>query len=425
MTGRITSAIVGVTAVVLLALGIPLAIATQRAVVSSEIVQLQATSAAALVEIAIPIDPVQLTALAVEPDAPPPFAVYDTQGLLVHGDGPPTADAPVRASLRRLRVVTAAGDRIIVATPIIDRTEQPRGVLRISQSRHEIDERTRAAWAVMAAAATAALGIAWLLARRMARQLSAPIEQLARRAHEPIDGVSREDLPRSGIAEIDQLADALHASSTRVAAALARERQFSADVSHQLRTPLAGIRLKLEAVTGTPGTGELARSVLADLGRVDATVIQLLALARDATPVSPATALRPLLEQAARRWHEPLAAMQRTIVARTDSNRLVMASANSVGQILDVLIDNAARHGHGTVAVTARHLPGGMAVDVVDDGTLRDSITDTQLFERRDGDGHGIGLSLARSLAEADDARLVLTSRHPTTFTLFLVCSPT
>ena len=95
------------------------------------------------------------------------------------------------------------------------------------------------------------------------------------------------------------------------------------------------------------------------------------------------------------------------------------ASTAAVRQILAVLTDNAARHGVGAVTVHAREASGTTAIDVSDEGTeLRQD--EAALFRRRTTSGHGIGLPLARDLAEAEGARLRLSSRTPTTFTLFL-----
>ena len=95
-------------------------------------------------------------------------------------------------------------------------------------------------------------------------------------------------------------------------------------------------------------------------------------------------------------------------------------SNSTFDQIVDVLVDNALRHGTGTITITTRHLAGGAAIAVSDEGTLSATLTEEDVFERGVGRDHGIGLSLARSLAVADGARLLLTSRGPTTFTLFL-----
>jgi signal transduction histidine kinase len=90
---------------------------------------------------------------------------------------------------------------------------------------------------------------------------------------------------------------------------------------------------------------------------------------------------------------------------------------------LAVLVDNAAQHGAGTVTVHARDASATTAIDISDEGTGLDD-DQTDLLDRRTAKGHGIGLSLARDLAEAEGGRLRLSSRTPTTFTFFLPTPP-
>jgi signal transduction histidine kinase len=433
MKRRITSAIVGVTSLTLLILGIPLAIAVQRSIVSQELVRLQGTSTGVLAEINVPIDLAQLGLLRNERDLPPPFGIYNSNGRRVYGVGPLVADDVVSDARRSREQTVTAGNEVTVATPILNRAEKLQGVLRISTSRHEIDERTRVAWAIMIAAGSAALALAGFLARRIASDLASPLHTLARRANGFLDGTDEERLPMSGVAEIDQLTAALQSSFMRVASALARERQFSADVAHQLRTPLTGIRLKVESASSKPATALIATDLLGDLDLIEATVARLLALARDTTPAAHATTLQTLLDNVVRQWTPSLATNggARRLVAENaapHADQRVLGTPNGITQILDVLIDNAVRHGSGIIRLTTRALPGAVAISVSDEGHLLDTATESLMFSRRSDTGphtgQGIGLAVARSLAEADDSRLTLTSRHPTTFTLFLVSAP-
>jgi signal transduction histidine kinase len=92
------------------------------------------------------------------------------------------------------------------------------------------------------------------------------------------------------------------------------------------------------------------------------------------------------------------------------------AAVAAVRQVLAVLLDNAARHGAGTVTLTVRDADGALAFDVADDGPGMDDVVPPR---GRTG-GHGIGLAPARRLAEAEGGRLWLSRPAPPVFTLLL-----
>ena len=97
---------------------------------------------------------------------------------------------------------------------------------------------------------------------------------------------------------------------------------------------------------------------------------------------------------------------------------MVQGSSTAFDQVLDVLISNAHRHGHGTITVAIRSLFGGTAIDVQDEGTGLAAADAEQIFRRGVGKHHGLGLSIGRTLAESEGARLVVTNLRPTTFSL-------
>jgi signal transduction histidine kinase len=206
---------------------------------------------------------------------------------------------------------------------------------------------------------------------------------------------------------------------------LARERSFSADASHQLRTPLTGLRLRLEAALDRPGQ-DLRQAItdgIAAADRLEQTIEELLALARDTRSSNTAPLDLPaLLEEIEAGWHDRLAAQDRKLHVAVDPHAPVsLASTAAVRQVLTVLLDNAATHGSGTVSVAVRNAVDALAIDVSDEGA---GITapEPELFTRRSrlAEGHGIGLALARSLAEAEGGRLRLTRPAPPTFTLLV-----
>jgi signal transduction histidine kinase len=226
------------------------------------------------------------------------------------------------------------------------------------------------------------------------------------------------------VAEIDTVAGSLNATAARLGVVLERERAFSADASHQLRTPLTALRLRLEG--GLLPEASLRPAVIAALEEIDRlqrTVDELLELARDAPRDRRPLDLAELCTEAEGRWRAALAATHRPLqLLLPPSLPAVAVSASAMRQILDVLLDNATVHGAGAVRVVVGELPGGVYVDVGDEGP--GTLAAERVFARRESGagGSGIGLALARSLAEAEGGRLLLTHAGPApVFRLVLV----
>jgi signal transduction histidine kinase len=213
---------------------------------------------------------------------------------------------------------------------------------------------------------------------------------------------------------------------SRLTEMIEKERHFSDNASHQLRTPLTGLQLGLEAAIANPEAD--LRSVLADATRrvrnLHGTVDDVLALARLSPDQWLLAAPRPmgqLMGEVESRWHGELAAEGRSLVVDIAAEIAEMHVLGSlVTQILNVLMDNAVGHGRGSVTMTVREIGETLAVDVADEGSI--AMESASMFDRgtSGGDGQGIGLALARSMAEASGGRLVLTSRSPATITLFI-----
>jgi signal transduction histidine kinase len=163
-------------------------------------------------------------------------------------------------------------------------------------------------------------------------------------------------------------------------------------------------------------------AALNQVERLQDTVGTLLALARDAPRGSALTPLQTLLDDVEQRWHGPLAADGRPLQVRIgDGVTSARGSPTVLREILDVLLDNAHRHGAGAVGVDVRRTGRFVAIDVSDEG-LGPAVAPDELFARRraSADGHGIGLALARSLAYAEGAQLTLSQAAPPVFTLLL-----
>jgi signal transduction histidine kinase len=373
------------------------------------------------------------------------ISVYDRAGTRMSGPGPAAATALVRTALAGRQATTTGGQTIAVTAPVSD-GDQVVAALLLTTNLDAVHRRTIRAWlglaGMCAAAVLLAASGAWLLARRLTR----PVDRLTEIATRVGAGDLTARAQRSGVSEVDTLADTINESVARIEAMIGRERAFSAEVSHQLRTPLAGLRLDLEAAQTALAEPDSASSAVSDehhpgqaveralqaVDRLETTTADVIRLARD-LPAGQHVALAPLLEAVARRWHGPLADVSRPlrVVADPQAAGRLRISRAAATQILDVLLDNACRHGRGAVTLRVRNMsdaagsPATVALEVSDEGPpLR--LEAWQLFRPRgrggsatgEGAEHGIGLPFARRLAEAEGGRLVLTAADPPTFAL-------
>jgi signal transduction histidine kinase len=354
------------------------------------------------------------------------LAVYDDEGKRLTGDGP-ARDPLVRQALSGDTATGMVGPDLVVAVAVTHESDVI-GAVRAASPRAGVYAQVRVAWLAMGALGLLVVGLVWLLARRQARRLARPLEELSGTARRLGDGDFSARNDPVAIPEIDAVGRALNRTASRLDEMLARERAFSADASHQLRTPLTGLRLRLEAALECPDQDnhharQAITKAIADVDRLEQTIAELLALARDTRHASSEPLNLPaLLAELEQGWRDRLAAAHRKLCVTVDPSLPDSpASTGAVRQVLTVLLDNAATHGSGTVTVAVRDAADALAVDVSDEG---DGVTmsESQLFTRRSdrAAGHGIGLALARSLAEAEGGRLTLTCPSPPTFTLLM-----
>jgi signal transduction histidine kinase len=348
--------------------------------------------------------------------------VYAPDGRLLAGEGPAVGGLiELQAARATHDVVTGREDgELVLAVPVVNGSRTI-GVVRAALPVSGLYLRVGLTWLTMAALAVIAIGASWLMARRSTTRLVRPLEELAAAAERLGDGDFTARGPHAGIAEIDQVGEALDATAARIGETLERERAFSAEASHQLRTPLTGLRLQLEAALETPETDPYAaiRAGIASADRLERTIEDLLALGRERRAPRAELALDVLLEEVRQAGEALLAPHGRAVRITWEDPPPARAAAAAVRQVLGVLLDNAATHGRGTVTVVARDAGDALAIDVADEGP---GLGQTDPFATATG-GHGIGLRLARSLAEAEGGRLRLSLPSPPTFTLLLPAS--
>lgn len=269
------------------------------------------------------------------------------------------------------------------------------------------------------------VGIGAGLATFTARRLTRPLRHVADRAARLGRGDFRRDPRRYAVGELDSLAEALDTSAAALAELVQRERQLVGDVSHQLRSRLTALQLHVEALTSHPDPDVAADAEKAQeqTDRLAAVLAELLAAARaaaeaDTEPVDVSTMLAELAEE----WRPQARVAERTLRTRITEGLVARATPARLREVIGVLLDNALQHGQGTVTLAARLGDGTVVIEVGDTGQGLPEQLAGHIFERgvSAGGSTGVGLALARALAEADGGRLELSGRRPTTFSVFL-----
>jgi signal transduction histidine kinase len=275
----------------------------------------------------------------------------------------------------------------------------------------------------LALVAGAAITAAALLAGIQARQLARPLERLARSASRLGGGdFSAAAPPPSGISEIDDISRALRLSANRVDRMLESERGFTADATHQLRTGLTGIAMRLEVLQRSADSAVVAEATaaLTQTHELNGTLDELLTVARTgSTKARSELDLVTLVDHQVADWQHQFAERRRQVVVTAGRVNRVVATPGLVGQVLAILLDNALRHGRGTVAILVQD----ESVTIEDEGPGIAPARAATLFDRPADHraAHGRGLPLARRLAESDGGRLEVIQCSPATFRLTLV----
>lgn len=283
-------------------------------------------------------------------------------------------------------------------------------------------------WAVRVVVITTlsliALGTGILVIRRQARRITEPLEQLTDRAERLGAGESRLQPLESGVEEIDRISRVLSRSSQQVARNLASERDFAADASHQLRTPLTALLMRLEEIAVTDDLDVVAEEAHVAIGQVErlsGVVDDLLTRSRRSTEHRPSVSLDTVLASMQREWQPTFAAARRSMYVHGERGLRVRATPVALSQMLSTLVENALAHGRGTVEVAARRSGPSVVIELSDQGDGIPMALAPHIFERSvSSTGSGLGLSLARDLAEANGGRLELVSAQPAVFAIFL-----
>ena len=277
----------------------------------------------------------------------------------------------------------------------------------------------------------AAVGAGMAVGSWQAKRLALPLVYLAATAEQLGSSQPQVKPAMSGVEEIDLVTEELARSADRLSTRLAVERRFAADVSHQLRTPLTALSLRLEEIELVSDQADVrqeAKDALEQIDRLVATIDELLARTRrqGAGVHSGLVPLRSALGQQAREWRPMFTAAGRSLELSVEGEPVAVASIGALTQVVATLLENSLKHGAGTTWVRGKSSSGGVAIEVEDQGPGVSQELASRIFQRdvTGSDGTGLGLAVARDLVAADAGRLELTQRQPPVFTVFLDGAP-
>jgi signal transduction histidine kinase len=293
-------------------------------------------------------------------------------------------------------------------------------------------ERGAAAVTVAAVGLVGAVALAAWLAAVLAGRMARPVEELAEAAGRLGAGDPRPLGRRYGVADLDQVADGLDSSARRLSSLLAADRELAVDASHQLRTPLTALSMRLEemiAAADDPGVvREEGSAALAQAERLADVVSQLLSPARRATAASAElTGIDEIVQQQVVEWEPAFRRARRKLVVIGARGLQAHVTPGGLAQVLATLLDNALMHGGGTVTIQTSQSARSVVIEVRDEGNGVPPDLVSRIFERSVSgrpEGTGLGLALARTMAAADGGRVVLVKAKPATFGVFLPRHP-
>jgi heavy metal sensor kinase len=319
-------------------------------------------------------------------------------------------------------------------------------VLIVSRSIGELQSALTQTIVFLAALSVLIVLAGTLLAHRLAGNILEPVRRIASTAR----SLSQHELHRRVEVdvppdELGELVETFNGMLARLEASFESLRRFTADASHELRSPLALMRSELEGTLArarTPAEYEtVLRDLEAEVEHMARMVDQLLMLARaDAGALQPAATnldVADFLHETAARWRPMADRRQVQLDVDAPDSGSVAADPDLLRRVMDNLIDNATRHSPAGTAVQLTGAPTaeGWNIEVRDQGPGIPSAARAALFERfarvddaraRDGGGAGLGLALSRAIAESHGGSLQLVEPNGrgATFRLFLPRSP-
>lgn len=319
---------------------------------------------------------------------------------------------------------TLGTDLLYVAVPVAS-GGVVHGAVRITYPTSEVDERVRRYWLILAAIAAVVLAVAVALAGGFARWIVRPLSRVDAAAGEVAAGNLTVRVPASaGPPELRRLAGSFNEMVAKLDALLHSQEQFVADASHQLRTPLTALRLRLEnlAQDSAARRDEELEGALDELERLAALVDGLLTLARaDRAASAPADLdVAAAIDERVEAWSALAEEQQVQFHASVDDgHQHVLVTPGRIEQVLDNLLANALEvsPAGSIINLTTARVDGWVEIRVQDRGPGMSPEEISRAFDRfwRSGTneaGFGLGLAIVRRLVRADGGEIELRSRE-------------
>lgn len=408
MRRRLLLSTLAVAVVSVLLLGIPLAYATERLIYDEAQQQVEREAATVVAGVNLREEMHQsITGDQIAKEFPGRYIMV----TLADGSEIAAGDAPGK------------GDHVITKMAANDR-----GIhVQVSRDAGDVEADAVRTFLLIGGLVVFGVGVAVALAMVQARKLTLPLIDLAETADRLGSGNARPRRRRYGVPEVDKVAEVLDRSAVRIADLFAASREFAADASHQLRTPLTALSMRLEEMIEAAEYPDVVReegaAAAAQVERLAAVVEQLLARAKhdptgDAVPIG----VDEIVTQQVKEWEPVFRRESRRIGLSGVRGLIAVVSPGGLSQIVATLLDNSLVHGNGKVTIHTKETATSIVVEVGDEGTGVPPELERRVFDRNVSgrQGTGLGLYLARSLATADGGRLELVKSRPATFAIFL-----
>jgi two-component system, OmpR family, sensor kinase len=337
----------------------------------------------------------------------------------------PEIDAALQGSPEQItRDSETLGTQILAtAVPILERG-RPAGAVRITQSTDAVHRAVKTSILDVAALAAIVLALGMIAGGLIAQQIARPIRRLDGAARRVAGGDLDTSVAVEGSKEQRSLARAFNEMTLRIKRLLRVQQDFVADASHQLRTPLTGLRLRLEGLAERfRGTASVERELDAAMGEIDrlsSIVDELLILSRAGEHELPGERLDlgEAVARAAERWRKTAADRGIALEATGSPGAEGWCAGADLDRSIDALLENALIYSPPGSTVGLRAEAGRVAI--LDRGPGLAAGEEEAVFERfsrgsaglQGPKGTGLGLPIARELARQWGGEVRLGNRE-------------